>query len=83
MILAELDGENRDPDRWEAENLAAAIGFLLSDWYYAGITIAIKALAPPNERAEPEKWIRTDETITTRALEDALEYAARKPARNA
>lgn len=81
-ILAGLDGERRDPDRWEAENLAAAIGFLLSDWYHAGITAAIKALAPPNERAGPEKWIRTDETITTRALRDGLDFAAGKPAKN-
>lgn len=82
-VLDQLDGEHRDPDRWEAEHIATAIGYLLSDWYSAATTATIKALAPSHERAEPESWARTDETVTTRALRDGLEYAAGKPARNA
>lgn len=81
-VLDQLDGERRDPDRWEAEHIAAAIGYLLSDWYSAATGYAIKALAPANERAAPESWARTDDTVTTRALRDAIEYAAGKPARN-
>lgn len=81
-ILNQLDGEQRGPDRWEAEHLAAAIGYLLSDWYSAATTATVKALAPPDERANPETWARTDDTITTRALRDGLDYAAGKPARN-
>ncbi|MBB5409375.1 hypothetical protein HDG34_003316 [Paraburkholderia sp. HC6.4b] len=81
-ILDQLDGEQRSPDRWEAEHLVAANGYLLSDWYSAATTAAVKALAPPHERANPETWARTDDTITTRALRDGLDYAAGKPARN-
>jgi len=81
-VLDQLDGEHRDPDRWEAEHLAAANGYLLSDWYGAATTAAVKALAPSDERTAPETWARTDDTITTRALRDRLDYAAGKPARN-
>jgi len=81
-VLDQLDGEHREPDRWEAEHIAAANGYLLSDWYGAATTAAIKALTPSDERADPETWARTNGTITTRALRDGLEYAAGKPARN-
>jgi len=81
-VLDQLDGEHRDPDRWEAEHIAAAIGYLLSDWYFAAFTAAVKALAPSNERAQPETWSRADDTVTTRALRDGLDYATGKPARN-
>jgi hypothetical protein len=81
-ILDQLDGEFRDPDRWEAEHIASAIGYLISDWYSAATAFAIKALAPANERADPESWARTNDTVTTRALRDAIEYATGKPARN-
>ena len=81
-ILVQLDGEHRAPDRWEAEHLGAAIGYLLADWYFAATAFAIKALAPVNERANPESWAMTDDMLTTRALRDSLEYAAGKTERN-
>lgn len=81
-ILDQLAGEPREPDRWEAEQLAAALGYLLSDWYSAAATVAVKALVPPNERATPEAWARADDAVTTLALRRALEYATGKPARN-
>lgn len=81
-VLDQLDGERRDPDRWEAEHLAAAIGYLLADWYSAAIVSATKSLTPAIDRADPESWARTDDTVTTRALRDAIEHAAGKPARN-
>lgn len=81
-VLDQLDGEGREPDRWEAEQIAAAIGYLLSDWYFAAFTAAVKALARSSERAESETWTRIDDTVTTCAFRDALEYTARKPAKN-
>ncbi|MBY4802078.1 hypothetical protein LGM57_21205 [Burkholderia cepacia] len=80
--LDQLDADHRDPDSWEAQHIAAAIGYLLADWYSAAITSSVKALAPSNERADPDSWVRTGDTVTTRALRDALGYAKGKPARN-
>ena len=80
--LDQLDVENREPDRWEAEQLVAAIGHLLVDWYSAAITATEKALAPANERADPDSWARNDDTVTRRALRDGLDYLAGKPAKN-
>ncbi|MGC2970440.1 hypothetical protein [Paraburkholderia aspalathi] len=80
--LDQLDVENREPDRWEGEQLTQAIGYLLVDWYGAAITATEKALAPANERAAPDSWVRTDDTVTKRALRDGLDYLAGKPAKN-
>lgn len=81
-VLDQLAGEHRDPDRWEADHIAAAIGHVLSGYYFAASTAAVKALAPPEERADPESWARIDDTPTTGALRNALDYAAGKPAQN-
>jgi len=81
-ILAQLAGERRDPDRWEEEHIAKAIGYLLSDRYFAASAAAVKALTPTGERADPETWARADDTATTSALRNGLGYAAGKPARN-
>lgn len=80
--LDQLAGEPREPDRWEAEHIVQAIGYLLSDWYYAAIAAIVNAVAPSSERAKPETWVRTEDTVTTSALRNGLDYAAGKPARN-
>lgn|GEM_PF-6056187 len=80
--LDQLDIEDREPDRWEADNLASALGHLLTDWYLAAITATEKALTPTNERADPDSWARSDDTVTKRALRDGLEYLAGKAAKN-
>ncbi|MGS1032959.1 hypothetical protein [Burkholderia glumae] len=81
-ILDALDKEDREPDRWEGQYIAQAIGFLLAQWYHAAATAAVIAMTPSGERAKPETWDRADDTVTGRALRDALEYAAGKPAMN-
>ncbi|HEF4770584.1 hypothetical protein LGM80_19380 [Burkholderia multivorans] len=80
--LDQLDVEQREPDRWEGEQLTQAIGYLLVDWYGAAITATEKALAPTNERADPDSWARTEHTVTKRALREGLDYLAGKPAKN-
>ncbi|NUX98837.1 hypothetical protein [Paraburkholderia youngii] len=80
--LDQLDAEGSEPDRWEGEHLATAIGYLLVDWYGAAITAAEKALVPSNERADPDSWARDRDTVTKRALREGLDYLAGKPARN-
>ncbi|WP_369952025.1 hypothetical protein [Ralstonia syzygii] len=82
-ILDALDAERREPDRWEAEHLAEALGWIVAKWYFASITASEKALAPPDERADPETWGRTDKTATKRILRDGLDYVAGMPAPNA
>ncbi|VWD37314.1 MULTISPECIES: hypothetical protein [Burkholderia] len=81
-ILVSLDQEGREPDRWEGQNIAQAIGYLLAQWYHAAAAAAVIAMTPSDERGKPETWGRTDDTVTVRALRDALEYAAGKPALN-
>ncbi len=81
-ILDALNQEGREPDRWEGQNIAQAIGFLLAQWYRAAAAAAGIAMTPPNERAKPETWGRADDTVTARALRHALEYAAGRPAVN-
>jgi hypothetical protein len=81
-ILGSLNEEGREPDRWEGQNIAQAIGFLLAQWYHAAVTASVIAMTPSEERAKPETWGRAEDTITARALRDALEYAAGKPAMN-
>ncbi|KVE78261.1 hypothetical protein LGM63_06665 [Burkholderia cepacia] len=81
-ILVALDQEGREPDRWEGQNIAQAIGYLLAQWYHAASTAAVIAMTPPNERAKPDTWGRADDTVTVHALREALEYAASKPALN-
>lgn len=75
-ILDALDIEDREPDQWEAENLALAIGYIASRWYFASIAASEKALAPSEERANPEDWKRTDETATKQGLRDGVEFVA-------
>ena len=81
-ILDQLSADRRDPDHWEADHIAVAFGHLLSDRYFAASTAAVKAHAPSEERADPESWVRTEDTATTGALRDALDFVAGKPARN-
>ncbi|VVE07887.1 hypothetical protein [Pandoraea cepalis] len=80
--LDQLDIEQREPDRWQGEQLTQAIGYLLVDWYGAAITAAEKALAPSSERADPDSWARAADTVTKRALREGLDYLAGKPAKN-
>lgn len=79
--LDALDKETREPDPWEAQDIASALGLLLLDWYSAASAAAIKALTPSSERADPASWTRVDGTPTTQELRDALEYVKGKPAR--
>jgi hypothetical protein len=81
-ILDALNEEGREPDRWEGQNIAQAIGFLLAQWHHAAAAAAVIAMTPSNERAKPETWGRADDTVTAHALRDALEYAAGKPTMN-
>lgn len=81
-ILDALIQEGREPDRWEAEHIAYAIGLDLVGWYHAAIVKADLTLTPSDMRAKPETWVRADDTATVRALRDGLDYAAGKPARN-
>jgi hypothetical protein len=81
-VLDQLDDESRDPDKWEADHIAAAIGYVLCDWYMVSITATEKSLTPSGKRADSDSWARDADTVTRRALRDALDYAAGKPARN-
>lgn len=82
-VLDALDVDRREPDQWEADHLAQALGSIVSRFYVASIVATEKALAPSEERADPEAWGRTDVTLTKQALRDGLDYVAGMPAPNA
>lgn len=82
-MLDALDVDRREPDQWEADHLAQALGYIVSRFYRASIVATEVALAPSEERANPESWERTDQTLTKRALRDGLDYVAGMPAPNA
>jgi hypothetical protein len=81
-ILDALDADGRQPDRWEAEHLAAALGFILSTMYFASIAKSIIGLTSSEKRAAPETWGRTSDTATTHAFRSGLGYVQGTPAPN-
>ncbi|AUT74038.1 hypothetical protein [Paraburkholderia hospita] len=81
-ILDALNQEGREPDRWEAEHIASTLGLVLVGWYHAATVKAELTLTPSDERANPETWVRGDDTATARALRDGLERVSGVPARN-
>lgn len=79
-ILDAIPDDGRDPDNWEAHDIAAAIGFIASGWYNAALTAAERALVPPHERAPAEPPF-LEPAPTVRALRDGLDYVRGMPAR--
>lgn len=79
-VLDALDADKREPDQWESDHLAQALGLILAKFYTASIVATEKALAPTEERADPHSWERTDQTLTKRALREALDIITVIPA---
>ncbi len=78
-ILDELANEQREPDRWEATDMGAALNAIQMGWYNAAISYAMYALVPPEERAG--EWQREETTPTSTELRNAVEYIKGMPAR--
>lgn len=80
-VLDAIDAGHRDPDAWEADLLATAIGYITTRWYFASINSSVLAMAPPEERS-PKAVFRQPEPHRLRDLRDALAYASGMPAPN-
>src|SRR4051812_15542074 len=70
-ILDAIATENREPDAWEAHDIAAAIGYVAASWYSAALACAGRALVPVEERALE---IPLADPAPARHLRDALAY---------
>lgn len=69
-ILEALASERREPDAWEASDLALAIGLAVSGKYAAAVAYADRAMTPEEERGGGPFTI--NELPTLRHLEHGL-----------
>lgn len=79
-ILEAIADEYREPDDWEAHDIAAGLGFVMAGMYRAALAYADRALTPPGQRAPLA--VKEHEPPTARQLRDALDYIRGMPARN-
>ena len=80
-ILADIADERREPDDWEAQDIAAAIGFLAARMYYASLAYAERALTPPEGRA-PIALKNPQDPPSSAQLSKALDHVSMLPAKN-
>jgi hypothetical protein len=50
-ILDAIAAEGRSPDDWEAHDLLAAIGFIVTRFYFAAFAYADRAMTPIDQRS--------------------------------
>jgi hypothetical protein len=79
-ILDAIEADGREPDDWEAADLAAAIGFIACHWYNAALAAAERALTP-RERRSPLARMTPSGSSPIRHLRDGLEYVRGMSAR--
>lgn len=79
-ILDAIEQEDREPDDWEAHDIAAALGYVVGHMHYAAINVALRALTEPENRA-PMNLPMENPAATGTQLRDALEYVSGMPAR--
>jgi hypothetical protein len=77
-VLDAIEGEGRQPDRWEAGELGDSIRALRVSWHASAMAALEKALAPSDTRADGP-WDRDDNTYTIAQLRGGLAHAAATP----
>jgi hypothetical protein len=81
-ILTAVMAQAREPDEWEALEIADALGLLLVGWNHAALSAAVKATVPVGDRtANQNNWSRNEGTPREAELRRALDYVAGYPAR--
>jgi hypothetical protein len=78
VILEAIDADGRQPDGWEARDLAHALGYMLCHWYHAALVCASRALTPLNQRS-PIAFHRSETAPTASQLRRALDYVSGMP----
>ncbi len=51
VILATIEGEQREADEWEADDVIHALGLLQIGWKAAAVAALLRAIEPPERRA--------------------------------
>lgn len=72
LVLQAIEAEDRQPDRWEADDIAAAIGYTGGRMYTAALVMLERALAPENERAPFPASVYEVAPATLAALREAF-----------
>ena len=81
LILDAIASEGREPDEWEAHNIAAAIGYIAGSMYNAALVVGERALTPAEERSPvPAKHLA--DPPAGRHLRDALAKVEEIPAQS-
>jgi hypothetical protein len=80
VVLDAIEADRREPDEWEAHELASALGAIVSRWYFLSVNCTMKALVPPEQRGET--YSTPQERHTLRDLRDALRYVSGMSALN-
>jgi iron-sulfur cluster repair protein YtfE (RIC family) len=80
QILDAIEIEGREPEEWEAHELASAIGCILMERYFLSLNYTLKALVSPQGRGD--RIHDAPERATMRELRYALACVGSMPARN-
>ena len=51
-VVEAIASEGREPDLWEGQDLAAALGYAFIGWHSAALTLALRSLTEPERRLE-------------------------------
>ncbi len=74
VVLDAIEADDRDPDEWEARELASALGALVSRWYFLSVNCAMRSLKPAEERAED--YGKSAERHALQHLREALQWVS-------
>jgi hypothetical protein len=77
-VLGAIEADGREPDAWEARDLAHALGYVLCRWYHAALVCANRALTAVDRRP-PIAPHRPDTASTGASLQRALDYVSAMP----
>ena len=79
LLLDAIAAEEREPDAWEAHDIAAAIGFSAGRMYSAALTALERALSPEEARAPIPPAFYPEPLPTLAQLRAASDYASLLP----
>lgn len=72
-ILNAIGVDGAEPDAWEGPDLAFALGHVLMGWYSAALTLAVRSITAPAQRAPGSDGPAGESPMTLRVLRDRLD----------
>lgn len=79
--LSQVQLEERNPTKWEADRLSGAIGATLAGWYRLAINDVYMSTKTEGEVAKPEYWWQEIHDMTLQKLVDDFWYVKGAPPR--